>query len=170
MDESDRLNLQKMLASNDVEDYTDYIRTKRHSQLIKKDVQKLLTLMETSKIHKINKDDFDILCVEECSFLFNNYTDIFNKIKKSELDLTIFSQFLTILYQIEEGKIDQHEGSFHVGTILKKMYIDSALKRSKNLDRENEADDMPELVAPEPKQISWAEWKHKNTMKFAELD
>lgn len=158
MDETDRLNLQKMIASNDVEDHTQHIRSKRHSQLIKKDVQKLLSLKNTNGIHKINGEDFDILCVEECSFLFNNYTDIFNKIKKDELDLNIFSQFLDILYQIEEGKLDQHEGSFQVGTILKKLYIDSALKRSQKLDKDN-VDDMPELLAPEPKKISWTQWK-----------
>ena len=147
-----------MITSNGVEDHTEHIRNKRHSQLIKKDVQKLLSLKNTNRIHKINGEDFDILCVEECSFLFNNYTDIFNKIKKDELDLNIFSQFLDVLYQIEEGKLDQHEGSFQVGTILKKLYIDSALKRSQNLDKENE-DDMPELLAPEPKKISWSQWK-----------
>lgn len=161
MDESDRLNLQRMIASNDVEDYTQHIRNKKHSQLIKKDVQKLLNLMKTGNSFRIGKDDFDILCVEECSFLFNNYTDIFNKIKKSELDLNIFSQFLDVLYLIEEGKMDQHEGSFHVGTILKKLYIDSALKRTQRLDEEAGGDDgMPELVAPEPKVISWNQWKH----------
>lgn len=162
MDETDRLNLQKMISSNNVEDYTEDIRRKRHSQLIKNDLQSFLLLKQNnSSLMKINPDEFENLCIQKCSFLFNNYTDIFNKLKKDELDLNIFTQFLEILSQIENGKLDQHEGSYQVGVILKKLYVDSALRRSKHLDEEN-VDDLPELLSPEPKNISWKEWK---TMK-----
>jgi len=35
---------------------------------------------------------------------------------------------MDILGKIEEGKVDQMKGSIEVGELLKKMYIDSALK------------------------------------------
>ena len=33
-------------------------------------------------------------------------------------------------------KVDQHEGSVLVGKLLKELYVDSALRRSENLDKE----------------------------------
>ena len=56
-------------------------------------------------------------------FLFNKYTDIFNKIKKDEIDLNILFQLLHILKLIEDSKLDQHTGSFEVGKLLKSIYI-----------------------------------------------
>ena len=80
----------------------------------------------------------------------------FPKIRKDEIDIRILNNFLDVLKQIEDGDLDQHEGSFKVGTILKEMYIDSALKKADKLN-ENE-------VAPvEPKkplvQMSWKQYK-----------
>ena len=40
MDFSDRLNLQKMINANNVEDLTETIQNKKHSELITKDFQK----------------------------------------------------------------------------------------------------------------------------------
>ena len=38
-------------------------------------------------------------------------------------------KLINVLKNIEEGDVDQHEGSVVVGKILKEMYIDSALKQ-----------------------------------------
>ena len=46
----------------------------------------------------------------------------------------IFNKFLDVLKRIEDGELDQHEGSFMVGTLLKELYIDSAIKKSEKLD------------------------------------
>ena len=56
-----------------------------------------------------------------------DYTDIYNKIRKDELDLSILNRFLNVLRNIEDGELDQHEGAFVVGTLLKELYVDSAL-------------------------------------------
>jgi hypothetical protein len=52
--------------------------------------------------------------------------------------------------------MDQHEGSFAIGTLLKELYIDSALKKSEKLDAMSEK-------SPEPKRadvkISWNQFK-----------
>jgi hypothetical protein len=57
---------------------------------------------------------------------------LYNKIINDKLDLSILERFLAILKKIEDGEIDQHEGSYLVGLYLKEMYIDSALKSNKN--------------------------------------
>ena len=57
---------------------------------------------------------------------------------------------------IEDGKLDQHEASFKVGTILKQLYIDSALRKSNHLD---EANGVEEVKQKEGKNISWSQWK-----------
>ena len=84
-------------------------------------------------------DAFDNLCVNECSFLFNNYTDIYNKIKKDLIDLNILDYFLKTLKKIEDGELDQNEGSYLVGELLKKIYVDSALRREKNFDEKSKS-------------------------------
>ncbi len=157
MNNIDRLNLQKMINANDVEDMTGEIRRKNHSELIRLDVNKLVSLKTQYKsIKQSNPDQFTELCIEQCSFLFNNYTDIFNKIKNDEIDLSIFASFLNILKQIENGNLDQHTASYQVGSILKKLYIDSAIRKSNQLEAEER--NQP-VVQSEPKKISWSQWK-----------
>ena len=98
----------------------------------------------------------------ECSFLFNYYTDLYNKIRKDEIDLAILYQFLDVLKQIEDGVVDQHEGSFMVGTLLKKIYVDSALKKADKLDKEHAAnnENTSDIVREDPVEISWKQFKH----------
>ena len=66
------------------------------------------------------------------------------------------TQLLSVLKMIEDGKVDQHEGSVMVGKILKELYVDAALKRGENLDRENAEQKVPPV---EGKPISWKEFK-----------
>jgi hypothetical protein len=158
MNELDRLNLQKLIKQNDVKDTTEDIRVKRHSFPIKQDVKQLIMLKNTyNELSKTNFTEFENICINECQFLFNNYTDIFNKILKNEIDLNLFGRFLEILKNIEDGVIDQNTGSFQVGSILKEIYVDSALRRSKTLNLNEE-----EIQFVESKNISWKEWKNKN--------
>ena len=66
------------------------------------------------------------------------------------------TKLLTVLKLIEDGKTDQHEGSVMVGKILKELYVDSATKRSDNIDKQHEG----ERVEPNSgKSISWREFK-----------
>jgi hypothetical protein len=151
-----------MIKANDSENNTQLIRNLKHSAAIKDEVELLLKLKkEHDHLAKSNPDEFDAMCVNKCSFLFNNYTDIFNKVKKDEMNLTILLQLLNVLHSIEEGAVDQHEGSFEVGKLLKEIYIDSALKKADKLNNEH----MPEAETKPPiKEISWREFKsHNNT-------
>ena len=95
-------------------------------------------------------------CVDECNFLFTYYTDIFNKIRKNEIDIGILNKFLDVLRRIEEGELDQHEGSFLVGTILKELYVDSALKKAEKLDEFAEKKEEPKKAEVN---ISWSQFK-----------
>ena len=56
-----------------------------------------------------------------CDFLYKNYTDIYIKLKNDELDLQIFYNFLDVLERIENEELDQHEGSFEICNLLKKL-------------------------------------------------
>ena len=135
MNDDERLNLRKMIAANSTEDNTSKIRNLKHGELIRADVATLLKVKhDYARLEKSNPAQFDAICVSRCAFLFKHYTDIFNKIKKNEMDLTILMKFVSVLKLIEDGKIDQHEGSFEVGKLLKQIYVDSALRASEHLD------------------------------------
>ena len=167
MNPQERIQLGKMIDANQAKDYTDDIRKKRHSNLIREDVKTMLNLKrEYSRLEKTNPKQFDSMCVSRCQFLFNNYTDIFNKVKKNEIDLNVLHQLLDVLKLIEDGKVDQHEGSVAVGKLLKQIYIDSALKKAENLDKKYK-----KPAVKQPKNISWSAYKkQKDIVSKIELD
>lgn len=162
MNDLERLNLQKMIKENDVENNTTLIRSLKHSKLIHDDVDRLLKLKkDNSRLAKSSPELFDQMCVSKCNFLFNNYTDIFNKVKKDEIHLGILSQLINVLHNIEEGKLDQHEGSFEVGKLLKEIYIDSALKKADKLDQGIKKSEKKKPV----KKMSWKQFKEQQQAK-----
>jgi len=165
MNAEDKLNLQKMINANDVADCTDEIRAKRHSGLIRADVNRMIAIKrKNAALQQTNPDALEELLIAGCNFLFINYTDIFNKVRKDEVDLNILSRLLDVLESIENGKLDQHSGSYQVGTLLKEMYVDSALKKAKKLDEQHQ-DEQP--VMRKPKSISWKQYAASNPGKVA---
>jgi hypothetical protein len=135
MDDKQRLQLQNMIKTNNVEDQTDFIRNLKHSQIIRNEVNNMILIKA-----KFRGDDAKIHeeCVNECNFLFTYYTDIYNKIRKDEIDIGILNKFLDVLKRIELGELDQHDGSFLVGSLLKELYVDSALKKAEKLNSNEE--------------------------------
>jgi hypothetical protein len=158
MDEKQRLQLNSMIKTNNVEDQTELIRKLKHSAILKNEVNNMILIKGK---YCEDKEKIAEECINECGFLYTFYTDIFNKIKKDEIDINIFYKFLDVLKNIEDGKVDQHEASFLVGTLLKELYIDSALKKAEKLDKEME----PENNMKQPKRleinISWKEYKER---------
>jgi hypothetical protein len=152
------LNLKELINNNEYENNTEYIRKLKHSDLIYKDI---LTLQKRKAQHsaliKSDPNAFSELCKAECTFLYNNYTDIYHKVFKDELDLNIMQQLLVVLKQIEDEKVDQYQGSVLVGEILKKMYIDSAMKRGNSI--ESSIPTEPEKQYVEGKSVSWKQYK-----------
>lgn len=160
MDTLDRLNLNKMIDANNVQDCTNEIREKKHSKFIRDDVTRLMTLKQKySRLVQSNPTQFDAMCVSQCSFLFNNYMEIYNKIKKDELNLKILHQLLDVLKKIEDSQLDQHTGAFEVGKLLKTMYIDSALLKAERIDKKT--GEKTTVSKPKEKKITWAEYKAK---------
>jgi hypothetical protein len=155
MDDNARLQLQKMIKANDVEDQTGLIRELKHSHQLKSDINGLIFLKAK---HRNNQELIVTEAMTECNFLFTYYTDIFNKVRKDEIDLNILFKFIDVLRQIEDGELDQHEGSFVVGKLLKELYVDSALRKADKLNEEHEKAKPIEKVV-EPINISWKQFK-----------
>jgi hypothetical protein len=154
MDDNARLQLQRMITENNVEDQTQLIRELKHSHKLAADIRALqqIKVRFAGNPQAIHENG-----VQECQFLHTYYTDIYNKVKNDEIDLNLLNRFLNVLRDIEDGKVDQHEGSFIVGTILKEIYIDSALKKANKLEAEHSEN---EKRSVEPvNNISWAEFK-----------
>ena len=152
MDDIQRLHLQKMITENNVEDNTDLIRKLKHSLILREDINNLLMLRTKYS------DDQDMLHLEGmslCNFLFTYYTDIYNKIRKDEIDLTVLFRALDVLKDIEDGKLDMHNGAYEFGLLLKKIYVDSALKKAEKL---NAANVEPVYKGPQVN-ITWGQFK-----------
>lgn len=155
MDDNERLHLQKMIKANNVEDQTELIRSLKHSHLLQTDINKLLMLKNK---YKNNQDKINDEGVVDCEFLFTYYTDIYNKIRKDEIDLNILNRFLNVLRNIEDGEIDQHDGSYIVGSLLKELYVDSALKKADKINDEHEKT-VVKVVPKETLNVSWNSFK-----------
>lgn len=161
MNENQRLQLQNMIKTNNVEDQTELIRQLKHSQILQNEINNMIMIKAK---HRDNMEQINLECMTECNFLFTYYTDLYNKIKKDEIDIAILNRFIDVLRKIENGELDQHEGSFLVGTILKELYIDSALKKA---DKLNETNESSEQSSPkkEPLNISWQQFKQLKNKK-----
>ena len=152
MDSQDRLNLKKLISEYKPEETTSKIRTLKHSSKIKEDVERYLKLK--SKYARLPKQTQLQMYQNQCGFLYENYTNIFNKLVKEQLDLSILYRLLIVLKGIEDDKFDQHEGSVMVGKILKQLYIDSALKGGDQNDKKGKKE-----RKRRGKKLSWAEYK-----------
>ena len=83
--------------------------------------------------------------------------DIYNKIRKDEIDLKILFQSFDVLRDIEDGKIDQHDGAYQFGLLLRKIYVDSALKKAEKLNVET-GETEKEYKGPQV-DVSWGQFK-----------
>lgn len=165
MDDNQRLQLQSMINENNVIDKTEMIRKIKHSSILRNEVNEMIQLKNIYK-NNLSSPDFRDEAINKCKFLFQYYTDIFNKLRKDELNVNMLFDFLDILEKIEKGQLDQHEASFKVGSILKSMYIDSAVKHAENMEAKNNENNNPDLTSnqnpnskPKSKDISWKHFK-----------
>ena len=158
MNPQEKLDLKKLIGNmGDYEDNTAGIREMKHSDSIRADIRKMEALKQT-RTPEMTDILFSELCESECIFLFYKYTDIYKRLLRNEVDLTIMDKALDVLKKIEDGKIDQQEGSVMVGKLFHEMYVDSALRRSDNLDKEAEKQNILNAKY-EGKPISWKEYR-----------
>jgi len=165
MNPQERLDLKKLMQQpgHEYEDNTDGIRKLRHSELIRSEILELEKLKSTlSETKQKNPALFVSQCQKKCSFLYNAYTDIFNRVLNDELDLDLMGKALQTLKDIEEGKINQQEGSVLMGKLFYQVFVDSALKKGEKLDQMHHTEDTSETPTyREPKPISYKEFKQK---------
>jgi hypothetical protein len=154
MNDNQRIQLQKMISANNVTDTTDLIRELKHSHILRENIDSLVML----KAKYIDDDErVHLEAMVECSFLFTYYTDIYNKIRKDELDLSYLFMAIDILKDIEDGKIDQNEGAFKFSTVMTNLYKDSALKKAEKLNAQT-GNLEPEYKGPQ-ENVSWSQYK-----------
>jgi len=158
MDDKERLNLQEMIKAYDADDNTSKIRKLKHSRLIRDEVEKMVNLKKKyNRMMTFEPKKFEKIVISHCNFLWTNYTNIFNRIMKDELNLNILRKFIDTLREVEDGGLDQHEASVKIGEVLKNLYIDSALQREKKLDVEGKKR-APKYKNPS-NNISWEKFK-----------
>ena len=153
LSDEERLNLKKMMGEFDYQDNTETIRKLKHSVKIRDNIRRLEDLKRNHADMRITSpEQFFNIAHTECKFLYDNYSDIFRRLMNDEIDIVIMSKLLIVLKLIEEGNIDQQDGSIRVGKILKELYLDSAVRHADKLDKKH-AEDKPTIK--EGRQISW---------------
>tara|TARA_B100000795_G_scaffold253967_2_gene224507 strand:- start:780 stop:1295 length:516 start_codon:yes stop_codon:yes gene_type:complete len=160
MNSSEKLNLKNLIKEYKYESTTDKIRELKHSEKIRLDIVNIIQLK--NKYTRIDSKLLRTMIEKQCMFLYKNYTNIFNKIVNDTIDLNLLHNFLNILKSIEDGNCDQHEASFKVGQILKKIYIDSAVREADKNDKRFKKSEKP---VKKPKKISWSTYKNKIDLK-----
>jgi len=140
MNDEQRKQLNNIIQNNDdFKDNTNLIRDLKHSELIKLDVEKMIIFKNKNKeLLNENKEEYDEKLKQECFLLFTHYKDIYKKLKDDTMDMSLMFKMLNVYKDIEDGKLDQNEASFQIGSILKEIYVDTALnnaptKTSKNI-------------------------------------
>jgi len=160
MNDAERLNLKKMVKEFKTEETTDRIRELKHSKKIKRDVDTMIMLK--SKYPKLKKEMLQTMVQNKCMFLWENYTNIFNKLFGGYIDVNMLYKFINVLAKIEEGEYDQHEASMVVGKILKEIYIDSALREGQEKDKIHDRKVKKKQKKKKVKNLSWKDYKKMN--------
>ena len=154
----ERLNLKKMMSEMDYQDNTSTIRRLKHSTKIRDDIRKIENLKREYSIMRADlPEQFFNIVHTECRFLYDNYIDIFTRVMKNEIDMVIMSKLLIVLKLIEDGQMDQEDGSVRIGRLLKDLYLDSAVKRADNLDIEHAGEKGPPNTGIT---VSWKNYKN----------
>jgi len=159
IDDETRLKFNELLKESDASYNTEKIRKLKHSSKIKEQVSIMLDIKK--RYTRLDKKTLDKMIDTQCNWLFTHYFNLFNKLKKDELDINILGQFVNALKAVEDGKIDQHEASVQVGQILKKLYIDSALKKDKKEEAKRERQ-RKKKPANRKSNLTWSQFKKLN--------
>ena len=158
IDDETRLNFDKMLKESGASDNTYKIRQLKHSDKIREQVTFMMEIKK--KYPKLKKETKDRMIESKCMWLWENYMNIYNKLKKDQLNLSILHNFLSTLKQIEDGELDQHDASVKIGKILKELYVDSAMQQQKK--REDAEKKRKKRKGNPVKKLSWNEYKKMN--------
>lgn len=161
MSQLNKQQLEKLLSNVQPVDNSNMIQNKKHSSIIREEIEKLLQIKKENK--NLSPKELDEKCSSSCFFLFKNYTQIYNLFVKKNLDYSIFDELLKNLEKIENGEISQHDASVKVGQLLKSIYIDNVVKEKNENDLQYEKDkeETKKQQLNTIKDISWKEFKAK---------
>lgn len=121
------LSLHRFCQLRQLEDNTDLIRTLRHSDILEREVLQLLDLQA-----QFGDDDpgFCSAAAAECTFLCMYYTDIYQRIRKRQLNVDLLLRCIGILRQIENGTYSHQQGQTEAESLFLQLFSDSAQRRS----------------------------------------
>jgi hypothetical protein len=139
--------LRRMEKENNTIDNTDKIRKLKHSDKIRLDVYTMQTMKKSVKSEE--EKHMVEWYKKNCSFLYENYKGIFDRLLSNEIDIPLLFTFLDCLKRVEDGELHQQEASFEIGKILKQLYIDPKLEEEKKEYNKG-------------KSISWSDFKKNN--------
>lgn len=153
---ADKEQLQKVLQGfrDEYQDNTDYLRENRKSVLLRDDILKMERLKRGRG--SSSSEDLAETCKAECPYLYSNFTMLFNKLVKDTVDLRQMFRVLEVLRQIEDGQINQDEGSVIVGKMFADLYLDSAKREGAAIDAAHEAERVERV---EGKFLTWKQFK-----------
>lgn len=155
----DKIQLDKLLNSDDIVQTTDKIRQLKHSKGIRNDINTILRLQQ--KYNRLSNEMFENIARKHVEFLYTNYRMIYNKVLKNELNLNILFEFINVLEKIENGELNQHEGSKVIGQKLKELYIDGLINKDKKKN-DDLSKDKKKHIKPKQK-VNYKEFKLLNT-------
>jgi len=149
MNPNEVLKLKDMIQEGNCVDNTETIRQLKHSALITQNVN---TILRIKKKYKNDIKEIDAECLKECRFLFDNYTNIYNKLIRDQIDLVIFYKFLHYLKKIEDEELTFYQASYEIGCLLKNMYVDPIVEKKEESDK----------TEKKVKDITWNDYKKIN--------
>lgn len=154
MNSIEQKQLKKLIKEHNVEDNTMQIRKEKNSIRLKEDIVRMrLYHTQYKDLKRTNRTEFDAKLSNECSFLMENYPEIYTKLKNDQIDYGVLMKFVELIARIERGECDEHNAAFEAGKLLKSMYIDTVVNTHEGPD-----------TAPETnkgKNISWAQYNSK---------
>merc|ERR1711935_962582 len=109
VDEKMARHLDNLVNDTNIEQTTEKIRELKHSTNIKQCVNDILCIQKDyARLPYARIED---IAKSRCQFLLVNYRDIFYKVLKKEIDVSLLFRFIGILEKIEKGILNQHEAS-----------------------------------------------------------
>ena len=89
MNHLEKIQLDKMISENNVEDQTNKIRELKHSALIKQDIDTIIRLQKSHP--SLSFTELDNMCIKQSNFLFIHYSNIYtNSMNPIICTLTLF--------------------------------------------------------------------------------
>ena len=155
MNEDIKSKIEEFSSKEDVPQTTDKIRKLKHSKYIKQDLQQYYSMKK--RYSRISKKQFKQMAIKQCQFIYKNYTNLFNRLLNDELEKAILGRFIDALEKIERGDLNQHEASYQIGLLLKRIYVDQALRAEKERELKK-----TKKKKNRPVKITWEEYKKLN--------